>query len=273
MNDAYLPLEDRHNDNRDSRLFVSPSASPVASRILDQQHADMIALLAHDIRNPLSAVFGYLDLLDDVAAGRNPEEDQLVQRIKENALTIHCLIANYLDLARFESGTLVLHKAPHAVAEILHRVVEEYTETASRRHLSLSLNVAEGLSPVVGDMLALQRVFANLVRYAVQGTPEQGDVSIAAWQLTGRGGVVVEVRDSGPGMSAEALSGLFDEALACVLLEHSGSLEVGLFVVKALVEAHGGEVEVESHPGQGSCFRVFLPSVADEHLAFAAIAA
>lgn len=273
MNDTYIPIAERQNEDRDGHLCVGPSSPLVISRVLDQQHADMIALLTHDIRNPLSSVLGYLDLLDDIAAGRDSEEDQLVQRLKENALTVHCLIANYLDLARVESGTLVLRKAPHPVAEILQRVVEQYQTAASRRHLSLWLDVAEGLSPVVGDMLALQRVFANLVRYAVQGTPEQGDVSIAAWQLSGRGVVVVEVRDTGPGLTAEELSCLFDEALASATLEHSGSLEVGLFVVKALVEAHGGEVEVESRPGQGSCFRVFLPSVANEQLAFATIAA
>lgn len=278
MNDAYMPMEEKLNEDNgghfSAAVDVPPSVPLAASRILDQQHADMIALLAHDVRNPLSAILGYLDLLDDIAAEqRSEDEEQFVQRIKENALTIHCLIANYLDLARFESGTLVLHKAPHAVAEILQRVVEQYEAAASRRHLSLSLDVAEGLLPIVGDMLALQRVFANLVQYAVQGTPEKGYVSIAAWQLTGRGGVVVEVRDTGPGMTAEELACLFEESLGCVTLQHSGSFEIGLFVVKALVEAHGGEVEVESSVGQGSCFRVFLPSVADEHLAFAAVAA
>ena len=188
-------------------------------------------------------------------------------------MTIHCLISNYLDLARFESGTLVLHKTPHAVADVLQRVVAQYEVAASCHHLSLSLDISEGLSPIVGDMLALERVFANLIQYAVQGTPEQGQITISAWQLTGQGRVIVEVRDTGPGISQEELACLFEELLLPATLQYSGGAGVGLFVVKALVEAHGGRVEVESSPGQGACFRVFLPSLAEEHLAFAAVAA
>jgi signal transduction histidine kinase len=275
MNDTQTTISDIcsdiWNEGKNADVSVAPLA---ASRVLDQPPADIIALLAHDVRNPLSAVLGYLDLLDDIAAERRTEEEeQFVQRIKENALTIHCLISNYLDLARFESGTLVLHKTPHAVAEILQRVVAQYEAAALRRHLLLSLSITEGLAPIVGDMLALERVFANLVQHAVHGTPEQGQVAISAWQLTGRGGVIVEVRDTGPGMTQEELACLFEESLLPATLQHSGGAGVELFVVKALVEAHGGRVEVESHPGQGACFRVFLPSLAEEHLAFASIAA
>ena len=275
MNDIQTTMSDTGRDIHDEGKNADMSTAPLAaSRVLDQQHADMIALLAHDVRNPLFAVLGYLDLLDDIAAERRTEdEEQSVQRIKENALTIHCLISNYLDLARFESGTLVLHKTPHAVADVLQRVVAQYEVAASCRHLSLSLDISEGLSPIVGDMLALERVFANLIQYAVQGTPEQGQITISAWQLTGQGGVIVEVRDTGPGISQEELACLFEESLLPATLQHSGGAGVGLFVVKALVEAHGGRVEVESHPGQGACFRVFLPSLAEEHLAFAAVAA
>ena len=133
-------------------------------------------------------------MLDDIAAERRTtDEEQFVQDIKENASTIHYLISNYLDLARFESGTLVLRKTPHAVAEILHRVVAQYKAAASRRHLSLSLSISKGLAPIVGDMSALERVFANLVQNAIHGTPEQGQVVISARQLTGQGGVIVEV--------------------------------------------------------------------------------
>lgn len=274
MKDAQTTIGDRGYMQNEEKNGAVPVVPVSASRVVDQQHADMIASLAHDVRNPLSAVLGYLDLLDDIAAEqRTEDEEHFVQRIKENALIIHCLISNYLDLARFESGTLVLHKTPHAMAEILHRVVAQYEAAALRRHLSLSLSITEGLAPIVGDMLALERVFANLVQHAVHGTPEQGQVAISAWQLTGQGGVIVEVRDTGPGMTQEELACLFEESLLPSALQNSGGMGIGLFVVKALVEAHGGHVEVESQPGQGSCFRVFLPSLAEEHLAFATVAA
>jgi PAS domain S-box-containing protein len=251
-----------------------------AKKALDRQREDFLAMLAHDIKNPLTAILGYLDLLAQgvgTTAASASGEDFLV-RIRDNALTMNALIANYLDLARAEAGQLVLQKSTQPLAPILQQVVEQYTGVAQRHHLTLTLKLGENLPEVKADRVALERVFTNLVRNALKFTPETGHITVTAqrWQnengRTGtpsvatapchpleQGGVVVEVSDTGPGIAPDEIPLLFQKYRRTSTSRNQEGTGLGLFIVKTVVEAHGGHVEVESRLGSGSCFRVILP--------------
>ncbi len=235
-----------------------------ARKALERQRAELLAMLTHDMRNPLTAILGYLDILSEETEGRRSAgEDDILRRLKDNALTIHSLIANYLDLIKVEAGKLVLQKTPQALGSILRRVGEQYDALARRRHLTLTLELpAQELPLIAGDALALERVFANLVHNALKFTPATGQVVVSVRQRTdGTGGVVVEVRDTGPGIAPEELPSLFVKYHRTAATRHQEGTGLGLFIVKTLVEAQGGQVEVESRPGQGTCFRILLPAV------------
>jgi PAS domain S-box-containing protein len=250
-----------------------------AKKTLDKQRDDFLAMLAHDIKNPLTAILGYLDLLNQVLATNTatPERDFLV-RIRDNALTINSLIANYLDLARTEAGQLVLQKSTFPLSPLLKGIVEQYMGIAQRHHLSLTLELGEDLPALKADRMALERVFTNLVRNALKFTPETGSITVTAqrWQngnnhngLTSvvaslsppleHGGVVVEVSDTGPGIAPDEIPLLFQKYRRVSTARNQEGTGLGLFIVKTMVEAHGGHVEVESQLGSGSCFRVILP--------------
>jgi PAS domain S-box-containing protein len=234
-----------------------------AKKALEQQRAEFLAMLTHDIKNPLTAVLGYVDLLDEETVGRRSAvEDDFLRRLKDNALTIHALVANYLDFAKVEAGSLVLHKTPQAVGPILQRAVEQYTAAAQRRRLTLELELpAQELPLVAVDAMALERVFANLVQNAIKFTPETGRVTISVrWCTDGREEIMVAVQDTGPGIAPEELPALFRKYQRAAATRHHEGTGLGLFIVKTLVEAHGGRVEVESSLGSGTCFRVFLPT-------------
>jgi len=110
---------------------------------------------------------------------------------------------------------------------------------------------------IAGDPLALERVFANLMDNALRFTPELGRVRVSsAWRNSE---VVVAVADTGPGVAPEEIPGLFEKYQRAAASQHRKGSGLGLFIVKALVEAHRGRVEVESTLGNGSCFSVFLP--------------
>jgi two-component system, OmpR family, phosphate regulon sensor histidine kinase PhoR len=263
-----VPIEAR------TRLIRDKGGNPVdiqgvyrdigARKTLERQRAEFLAMLTHDLRNPLAAILGYLDILAEETAGkRSAGEDDILQRLKDNALTIHSLIANYLDLVKVEAGNLVLQRTPQAVGSILRRVAEQYSAIARRRRLTLTVALPDQeLPPVAGDTLALERIFANLVHNALKFTPASGRVVVSACpQTNGAGGVVVEVRDTGPGIAPEELSSLFVKYHRTTATRQQEGTGLGLFVVKTLVEAQGGQVEVESRPGQGTCFRVLLPAV------------
>jgi PAS domain S-box-containing protein len=232
-----------------------------AKKALELQRANFLAMLTHDIKTPLSAVLGYLDLLAEESAGRrSAAEDRFLQRLRDNALIMNSLIANYLDFAKAEAGKLVLHKTPQAVSEILRQVRAQYGAMARRHHLTFTLDLAPELPLINGDPLALERIFANLVHNALKFTPQKGRVTISTrHQANDESTVVVEVRNSGPGIAPEEIALLFERyrRVSTVVRPHEGT-GLGLFIVKTLVEAHGGRIEVESNPGSGTCFRVLL---------------
>lgn len=250
-----------------------------AKKALEKQREDFLAMLAHDIKNPLSAILGYLDLLAQVMVTEvpTPEQDFLV-RIRDNALTINSLIANYLDLARTEAGQFVLQRSPQPLAPILQRVVHQYVGVAQRRHLTLTLALAENLPTLMADGMALERAFTNLVRNALKFTPETGHITVTArrWDadnshngtalsvtvpspFSDKDGVVIEVSDTGPGIAPDEIPFLFQKYRRASTSRNQEGTGLGLFIVKTVVEAHSGHVEVESQLGSGSCFRVILP--------------
>jgi PAS domain S-box-containing protein len=251
-----------------------------AKKALEKQREDFLAMLAHDIKNPLSAILGYLDLLAQATTtSTSAAERDFLVRIRDNALTMNALIANYLDLARTEAGQFVLQKSSQPLAPILQRVVHQYVGVAQRRHLTLTLDLAEDLPALRADRMALERVFTNLVRNALIFTPETGHIAITArrWNagnshngtavsvtvpapLSDKDGVVIEVSDTGPGIAPDEIPFLFQKYRRTSAARNQEGTGLGLFIVKTVVEAHSGYVEVESQLGSGSCFRVILPA-------------
>ncbi len=236
------------------------SCSPLKndSRQKEQQWRDFLSTFAHDIRNPLGVVMGYAEMLIEQAQEKGVSEGiDLLERIKNNALLVHALVSNYLDLTRVETQQLIMMKQPLALNEVLRRVGQLYEAEARRRYVTVEWQLHPALPLVDGDPLALERVFANLLHNALKFTPATGRVTISSTHQGGQ--VIAAVADTGPGIAPAELPGLFEKyRRATCSLAHEGT-GLGLFIVKSLVEAHGGHVTVQSVPGQGACFRVVLP--------------
>jgi signal transduction histidine kinase len=149
---------------------------------------------------------------------------------------------------------------------------------AQRHHLTLTLELGENLPPLKADRISLERVFTNLVRNALKFTPETGSITVTAqrWQNNNglneatavvtsllsfpeQEGVIIEVSDTGPGIAPDEIPLLFQKYRRGSTARNQEGTGLGLFIVKTMVEAHGGHVEVESQLGSGSCFRVILP--------------
>jgi PAS domain S-box-containing protein len=229
-------------------------------KALERQRADFVAMLTHDIKNPLASILGYVDLLGEETAGRRTaEEDDCLQRLKDNVLTISSLIANYLDLTKVEDGRLVFHKTSLSLEALLHHVVEQHGSVARRHRLTVTSHFAPGLPMIVGDRVALERVFTNLLRNALKFTPETGKIDIRVDRHGQTNAVVVAIHDTGPGIAPEDMPFLFERYRRTAALRHHEGTGLGLFIVKTFVEAHGGHVEVDGNWGRGACFRVILP--------------
>lgn len=233
----------------------------VRTQELERERADFLAMLTHDIKNPLGVILGCTEILMEEAHERaSGEELHFLERLQSNAMLVHSLVANYLDYSRSESGHLTLNKRLLDLGALVLRTVQRYEAEARRHMLTLNLTLAQDVPPIEGDPLALERIFANLLHNALKFTPEHGHVAIN--MTAADGGISVSIHDTGCGIAPDEISLLFQRYRRTSTTRHREGTGLGLYIVKALVDAHGGRIEVQSTLGEGSCFTVFLPAQA-----------
>jgi signal transduction histidine kinase len=177
--------------------------------------------------------------------------------IERAARQMNHLIQDLLDLARFQAGTLVLQQGHHTAQELLQEVHDSYTLQAAQKSLELSVEWEQQDTLVRCDRDRVLQVFSNLVGNAIKFTPEGGHIVLAASQSADA--VRFSVRDTGPGISPEHLPRLFHRYFQVDPANRNG-VGLGLSIVKAIVDAHGGSLEVKSTPGAGTEFTFTLPS-------------
>ncbi len=230
----------------------------IARNELDQQRADFLAMLTHDIRNPLSVILSYTDmLLDEARERQDASGGHFLERLRSNALMIHALVSNYLDLSQIEAGRCKLSLSPIPINPLLERLRQQYEPEAQLKHLILRCHLAKDLPLVQGDPLPLERVFRNLLGNALKFTGGRGRVMISS--ASHGDWVIIAVTDTGPGIPPEEISTLFQKYHRCTQSGEYEGVGLGLFIAKTLIEAHGGRIEVDSTIGQGTRFSVFLP--------------
>lgn len=223
---------------------------------LDLGRRDLVAETAHDAMNPLAAVLGNLDL----AASAPPCPCRpIVERARNAAQRLQRLMSDILDDSRLERQSLTIRYVPTPLRPIVDEVVQ-VVEAASPVGLSFEVDIPADLPPVTGDPDRLQRVVANLVDNAAKYSPEGGRVGISARRIDRL--VELSVSDQGMGISPEDLPRLFDRHFRprARIVRRLPGTGLGLSIVKSIVEAHGGAIHVESAPGEGSTFRVRLPT-------------
>ncbi len=229
---------------------------------VERQRTEFLAMLSHDIRNPLAVILSYSDILgDDLTHANLASAADILQRLRSTTLSVHRLVTNYLDVCRIEAGAtpaLLRHGEPFAMNELLLRLTDQYQTEAARRHITLATALAPELPAVAGERISCERIFTNLLYNALKFTPAGGHVVLGSeW----RGGdVAVSVRDTGPGIAGEQLPHLFEKFQPVSSSRHEGGTGLGLFIVRTLTEAQRGRVEVASTVGEGSTFTVLLPA-------------
>jgi PAS domain S-box-containing protein len=263
----HLPLETQHGRRVDVEFvsnvyqlggegIIQCNVRDISARKeLERLRADFLAMLTHDIKNPLAVIYGYVDLLREV--GLSPEAGEFVARIGNSAQTVLSLVTNYLDLSKIESGRLTLTRRPVVLPLLLEGLIEPYEAEAMRRQVALVVQFDPTLPRVDGDPLAMERIFANLLHNAFKFTPNGGRITVSAGPDQGR--VAVAVTNTGPGIAPDEIPSLFRRYQQTATGRERRGAGMGLFIVKSLAEAHGGTVEVKSTPGVETRVAVFLP--------------
>jgi signal transduction histidine kinase len=238
-------------------------ASEEALREADRRKDEFLAMLAHELRNPLAPIRNALHLLK--MAGRDEtiacQARQMIERQVEQLVR---LIDDLLDVSRITRGKIHVEKQPLDLATVVARAVESSQPLISAREHDLHVSLPEAHLVVEGDPVRLTQVVLNLLNNAAKYTPKGGQI----WLTAGREDdqAVVRVRDTGIGIPPEMLPKVFDPFTQVdrTLDRAEGGLGIGLTLVRRLIEMHGGTVQAFSKgPGQGSEFVIRLPLFAE----------
>jgi PAS domain S-box-containing protein len=228
---------------------------------LERLKSDFISTVSHELRTPLTSIKGYVDLVLAGDVGPlTPEQKEFLTIVSQNTTRLTELINDLLEIERLESGRIEFEFDELDLAEVLENVARSLHVNAEQKGLEFLTEIPSGLK-VRGDRDRLTQVFLNLLSNAIKYTPA-GTVELRAHQEDDA--VVVEVRDTGIGLSESDLQKLFQKFFRSdnPYVRKVGGTGLGLSIAKAIVERHGGTITVTSQLGQGSTFTVRLPALA-----------
>lgn len=222
---------------------------------------EFLAIVSHDLRNPIGAILSATDfLLDDASvSGLSAELRSCIDLIKRNAQTSLRLIGDILDMERVVEGKLQLQSGSQDLTLLLEEAIESFSALAAAKRITF--NVAPCPSPISAncDRDRIAQVLSNLIGNALKFTPENGKIS---FEISREGtNTLVTVSDNGPGIDEAEQLRIFDQYTQLKNKDRRG-LGLGLFISKMLIEAHGGKLWVTSKPGHGSTFSFSLPNPA-----------
>ncbi|HVF58257.1 MAG TPA: ATP-binding protein [Thermoanaerobaculia bacterium] len=225
---------------------------------LAETRRDFVANVSHELKTPLSAIRGFAETLRDGALDEPETARRFTGRILEQSRRLEALLADLLTLSRLESVGPPVEAEAVDLEALARGALELVARRAEERGVRLELEAAP-LPPVPGDADALERLLCNLLDNAIKYNRPDGSVTLALSRDGER--AVVEVRDTGIGIPPEAVPRLFERFYRVDKgrAREEGGTGLGLAIVKHVAQSHGGQVEVESRPGQGSTFRVRLP--------------
>jgi signal transduction histidine kinase len=249
-----------HRSDEGDIRFFSVLARDISERYaLEQMKNEFVANITHELRSPLTAVIGYLELLMDGAFGDLPVEAfAALEDVNGSAHVLMELINDLLALWRAE-GRGTGDPEDLDLAEVVAAAVKTMEPVAAGKRISVVFSGEDVLT--VGDRRQLERAFLNLVSNAVKFTPEGGDVRVRVGAKDGYGRV--EIADSGVGIPASEIDSIFDRFFRASTAEDAGipGTGLGLPLVRAVITAHGGDIIVRSTVGEGTTFSVELPTL------------
>lgn len=228
-----------------------------------QARDDVLGIVAHDLRNPLSTVRLQTELLRLQGADAVAQAARAADRIERAAARMDRLIEDLLDVSRLEAGRLAIEPAPVSPADLASDAVTSHHVLAEAAALELALDIAPELPDVWADRGRVLQVLDNLIGNALKFTGKGGSISVGATMHGGE--VLFRVRDTGVGMSQDALRHVFDRFWQMRTDRRGAGL--GLAIAKGIVEAHGGRIWADSELGKGTTFYFTVPLAPPAHAA------
>jgi signal transduction histidine kinase len=238
---------------------------------LDRTRADFMAMLVHDLRSPLSGIQSVMKFIRDVGKEGPLKDDYLglIDAAEESSNRMLGLISDFLDLSKFEAGSMTLDRHRWSIKDIIGRVIHQMELQFHRRNITIKTNYEDGIPPINVDDRKVEQIVMNLLSNALKFAKSDSSVIISVETTntdgqsaqTGLKAVQVSISDTGLGIPKEEIGILFDrykQVSSANKIKHKGT-GLGLSICKLIVEAHGGTIRAESEPEKWTTFRFTLP--------------
>ena len=246
-----------------SRTRAAQQHARLESEIANRVKSEFISNMSHELRTPLNTVIGFSKLLAETDKRKIKDSDvvEYARLIQDAASHLLSLINDILDISKIQSGRYTIEAREFSLEEVLESIVAQYRQQATDAEIQLGLHCKDHTLLVRGDALKLKQAIANVVSNALKFTSPGGQVLIEA-RTAHDGGALIQVRDTGVGMTEDEIK---------VALTPFGQVDggrtrwregagLGLPIAMALIELHGGKLEIASVPGAGSQVLIYLPS-------------
>jgi len=248
----------------DFPVLLARIQTQISLKRLSDTKDEFLRIASHDLKNPLTAIQGAVAILElnlppgEADLGR---PQGMLSLIRRRTAQMQRIISDFLDFDAMEGGRLVLEPAATDLNDIARRIVEENWESGHRKGIELSSELSEELPCIKGDIPRLEQVIQNLVGNAIKFGDAGASVRVATRSDKGR--AVLEVRDTGPGLSEEDMKRLFVKYARLKNKPTGGekSSGLGLYICKQIIELHGGEIGARSNPDRGATFWVSFPAL------------
>jgi signal transduction histidine kinase len=238
--------------------IVASLADITRQHELAQTRSDVVTLVSHEMRTPLTAIQGMTELLANYEI-EPVRRKEMTLAINDEVKRLTRMIGDYLDIARIEMGKTPLRCVPLRLESVVDRCLLLFEPSAEEKSIRLLRNFDANLPAIMGDADLLSRVFGNLVSNALKYSAAGTDVSVSIRGSDGQMRVAIE--DHGYGIPPEDIDRIFEKFYRVPRLQDADvpGTGLGLTFVREIVELHGGTVRVRSSPGAGSVFTVYLP--------------
>ncbi len=254
-----IPFRDRLNRNLGS---VTVFHDITALKRIDQMKSEFVSMVAHEIKSPLNSILMQLSVvLDGLAGDLTEKQTEIIGRSCDRIKSLTALAGELLDLSKIESGLINQEREELDLVDLVSGQVACYEAQAQKKSLHLLLENADGPVLMMGNRLNIEEVVSNLISNAIRYSPEGGCITLSVEKKSDC--ALLTVSDTGYGIPSSEIPRIFDRFFRVKneKTRYINGTGLGLTIVKKIVEAHHGTIEVESEEGKGTCFSVYFPKI------------
>lgn len=252
-------LQNEHNDTKETIGYFILISDITEAKLLERSKSELVAVASHQLRTPLTAMRGNVEMLVDESYGKlNKEQHELLDDIEVSTIRLITMVNEMLDITKIEKGNLEMETETLNVKEILNSVINDLDTYAKRHEFEVYLDISDHVM-IVADKLRVRQIFQNLIDNAIKYSAHPGKLEISS--ASKDGAVEIVFKDNGigvPKIEQSKLFGRFYRASNTAKTSSSGS-GLGLYIVKSIAMQLGGDITFESEENVGTTFFVVLP--------------